>query len=365
MIHRTNRLDLHFIDGLLSLFFVSTVVLTFAGATPAQTGVDSMGTGGKNRIQGRIYFPSGRRSDLSNIKVMLESSSSERILVIADMNGSFTFNNLAAGNYSVTVDAGADYETAREQVLIEGMNAARSTPGIDLSRTNVPRTFSVMVNLQPKPTPGAKRGVVNAALATVPKPALTAYQSALQFAKAGDSRKAVDQLKMALSYYPDFGQALNELGVQYLKLNEPQKAADALRSAVRLMPDDFTSRLNYGIALVESKNHTEAEVHLRTALTKNSGSPLGHMYRGVALIGLNNLAEAESELLLAVKLGGTRLGLPHYYLGGIYWRQGKYPPAVTELEKYLLAAPNAPNAERVRATIKELRSKQSTEPEKP
>jgi predicted Zn-dependent protease len=115
---------------------------------------------------------------------------------------------------------------------------------------------------------------------------------------------------------------LNELGVQYLKLNEPHRAVDALRSAVRVMPDDFTSRLNYGIALVESKNHTEAEVHLRTALTKNSGSPLGHMYRGVALIGLNNLAEAESELLLAVKLGGTRLGLPHYYLGGIYWWLG-------------------------------------------
>ena len=365
MIHHTNRLDLHSIHGLLSLFFVSVVVLIFAAATPAQTGVDSMGTGGKNRIQGRIYFPSGRRSDLANIKVMLESSSSERILVIADINGSFTFNNLAPGNYSVTIDAGADYEIAKEQVLIEGMNALRSTPGIDLSRTNVPRTFSVMVSLQLKPTPGAKRGVVNAALASVPKPALTAYQSALQLAKAGDSRKAVDQLKLALSVYPDFGQAWNELGVQYLKLNERHKAVDALRAAVRLMPDDFTSRLNFGISLVESKNHTEAEAHLRTALTKNSGSPLGHMYLGVALIGLNKLAEAESELLLAVKLGGTRLGLPHYYLGGIYWRQGKYTPAIAELEKYLQAAPNAPNAERVRATINELRSKQSTEPEKP
>lgn len=365
MNHHTNRIDRHFIDGLLSLFLGLTVVLVCAGPARSQSGVDSMGTGGKNRIQGRIYFPSGRRSDLANIKVTLESSSSERILVIADMNGSFTFNNLAPGNYSVTVEAGPDYETAREQVLIEGMNAARTTPGIDVSRTNVPRTFSVMVNLQLKPTPLAKRGVVNAALAAVPKPALAAYQSALQLAKAGDSRKAIDQLKIALSHYPDFGLALNELGVQYLKLNEAQKAVGALRAAVKLMPEDFTSRLNYGIALVESKNHTEAEVHLRTALTKNSGSPLGHMYLGVALIGLNNLAEAESELLLAVKLGGSRLGLPHYYLGGIYWRQGKYTPAVSELEKYLQAAPNAPNAERVRATIKDLRSKQPTEPEKP
>jgi hypothetical protein len=87
-------------------------------------GVDQMGTGGRHRIQGRIYFPSGRRSDTTNIKVTLESTSSERIFVIADMNGSFTFNNLAEGNYTITVDAGAEYEQAKESVLIEGASAA-------------------------------------------------------------------------------------------------------------------------------------------------------------------------------------------------------------------------------------------------
>jgi Flp pilus assembly protein TadD len=222
-----------------------------------------------------------------------------------------------------------------------------------------------MVNLQPKHRVGNKPGVVNASLAVVSKPALAAYQSALDAVKVGDAKKAVEQLKTALSYYPDFGLALNELGVQYLKLNEPHRAVEALRSAVRLLPNDFTPRLNYGIALVETKDHVEAETHLRMALAKNGNSPLAHMYLGVALIGLSRLPDAEPELLQAVKLGGARLGLPHYYLGGIYWRQGRYSQAVTELETYLQAAPNAPNAERVRNTIKQLRAKQSTEPEKP
>nr|MBA2734600.1 hypothetical protein [Acidobacteriota bacterium] len=47
----------------------------------------------------------------------------------------------------------------------------------------------------------------------------------------------------------------------------------------------------------------------------------------------------------------------HYYLGGIYWRKGDTKRAGDELEKYLQLAPKAHDAERIRATIKELRSK--------
>jgi tetratricopeptide (TPR) repeat protein len=318
-----------------------------------------MGTGGRHRIQGRIYFPSGRRSDTTNIKVTLESTSSERIFVIADMNGSFTFNNLSAGNYTITVDAGAEYEKASETVLIEGAGSSR-TNSVDMARSNVPRTFSVMINLQPKPVASNKAAVVNAALSSVPKAAADAYRAALESAKLGDTKKAIDQLKTALSLYPNFVLALNELGVQYLKVGETGKAVDALRNAVTLQPDDFTPRLNYGIALLEAKNAAAAEEQLRLAVGKNGSSWSAHMYLGVALIGLRRLSEAEQELLRALDIGGRRVGLPHYWLGGIYWERHEYARAASELEQYLQLVPNAPNAERIRGTIKDLHAKQSS-----
>jgi tetratricopeptide (TPR) repeat protein len=328
-------------------------------ASYAQGGVDSMGTGGRHRIQGRIYFPSGRRSDTTNIKVTLESTSSERIFVIADMNGSFTFNNLAPGNYTVTVEAGQEYEKATESVLIEGFSVSRTQNGPDASRSNVPRTFSVMINLQPKPVANNKAAVINAALSSVPKAAAEAYRAALESAKLGDSRKAIDDLKTALSLYPNFVLALNELGVQYLKVGETNKAVDALRSAVTLQPDDFTPRLNYGIALLEAKNAAAAEEQLRLAVGKNGSSWSAHMYLGVALIGLRRLSEAEQELLRALDIGGRRVGLPHYWLGGIYWQRQEYARAASELQQYLELVPNAPNAEKIRGTIKDLHAKQS------
>ncbi|HEX8494199.1 MAG TPA: tetratricopeptide repeat protein [Pyrinomonadaceae bacterium] len=329
----------------------------------AQGGIDRSGTGGSHRIQGRIYFPSGRRSDATAVKVTLDSTSSERITLIADLNGSFTFQSIAPGSYTITIDAGEEYEIARESLTIEGTSIrARNMSAADIARANVPRLFNVMVSLRLKrgANGGTRPGVLNAALAAVPKPAVEHYEKALESIRAGDSKKAVEQLRAAISYYPEFTIALNELGVQYLHLGQPDRAIEAFRSALRIKPDEFMTRLNYGIALLEKGESTEAEAQLRQALRKNDNSWAAHMYLGVTLINLRRLDEAEKELQRSLALGGDHLSLPHYYLGGIYWARRDYKRAADELEKYLKLSPKAPDAERTRAAIKELRTKQTS-----
>lgn len=355
-----------------SLQTLSIILLLLIPVLPlyGQGGVDSTGTGGQHKIQGRIYYPSGRRSDATSVKVTLESSSSEKLFVLADLNGAFSFRSLAPGSYYLTVEAGADYEPARESVLIEGFGIrSRSIPSSELARANVPRTFNVIFNLRLKRGKGgssgsndaSRPGVYNAGLANLPKPAVDLYEKALESARSGDSKKAIEQLKEAISYYPEFSQALNELGVQYLKLGQADKAVEALRSALRIKPDEFTPRLNYAIALLEKRETAEAEAQLRQALKKNDASWAAHMYLGITLISLRQYEEAEKELQRALSLGGDNLSLPHYYLGGIYWRMGNHKRAADELEKYLQLAPKAAEAERIRATIKDLRSKSSSE----
>lgn len=328
----------------------------------AQGGIDLTGTGGKHRIQGRIYFPSGRRSDANAVKVSLESSSSEKLSVVADLNGNFTFNSIAPGSYSVTVDAGSDYEIARDSVYVESSGIkSRTLSSGDAARADVPRVFNVIINLQLKRGSAAnsRPAVLDAALASVPKPAVELYDKAREAIRAGDTKRAIEQLQAAISYYPEFTIALNELGVQYLKLDQPDKAAEVLRRALRVRPDEFTLLLNYGIALLEKNEAAEAEAQLRQAVKKNDGAWSAHMYLGVTLIRLRNYIEAEKELLRTLAVGGDNLSLPHYYLGGLYWGKRDYRRAADELEKYLKLAPKAPDAERTRASIKELRSKQS------
>ena len=59
-----------------------------------------------------------------------------------------------------------------------------------------------------------------------------------------------------------------------------------------------------------------------------------------------------------MKSDAPELAKAHYYLGGIYWGNREYSRAADELETYLRLAPHAPEAAKVRETIKELRSKE-------
>jgi thioredoxin-like negative regulator of GroEL len=339
----------------VSLLLLSLVCLfPSIGYSQSGGGVDSTGTGGLHTIQGRIYFPSGRRND-ARIKVKLQSVNSGELSVFSDTNGAFTFRGLEPGSYAVVVEAGSDYEVARESVYIEAEVDVARRRGITMPR--VPKIFTVDVSLRLKQEAYVKAGVVNAALAAVPEPARDLYFKALASAEAGDSAKAIAQLKAALNIHPEFPIALNELGVQYLRSGQAEKAAESLDKAVKLAPNDFQPRLNYGIALLNLRQLPEAEEHLRFAITKQSGSPTAHMYLGIALAIQRKLDEGQKELQTAIATKSQEVFLAHRYLSGIYLERQQYDLAANELESYLKLVPKAPDAERLRQKVKELRSK--------
>lgn len=336
------------------LLFIIVVLLKPVSVFPQGSGRASTGTGGAHVIQGYVFFPSGRKGE-GSIQIKLQSFNSGEISVLADAGGSFIFPQLAPGNYTVVIDAGEGYETARESVFID--------TDVNLSRYGLPtpsssRRYTVMVHLRLKADSGnrTKPSVVNAALAAVPEEARKLYESAVDLART-DATKAVDNLKAAIARYPNFPLALNELGVQYLKLGEPRKAIEALKTAVKLSPESFDPKLNLGIALLQTSQFAGAEAQLREALKQNDSAATAHLYLGVTLAKLQNYPEAEKELTRAIELGGNQLGLAHYYLGGVYWQKREYRRAADELETYLRLTPNAPKAEQVRATIKDLRGR--------
>ncbi len=328
-------------------------------AAHAQSGMDSLGTGGRHSIQGRLIFNSGQRADV-RLKVRLESTSniSGDLSILTDANGGFNFGGLRAGTYTVLIDGGEEFESVKETVRIES-DTAIAPRGVVVPQAT--RPYTLQIYLQPKGAggPESRPGVINAALAGVPKPAVELYHKAIEAARNNDPNKAVEHLKAALALHPDFVIALSQLGAQYLKLKQPDKAAEALRAALKLKPDDYALLLSYGIALFDQGNLGAAEEQLRLTLKKNEASPSAHLYLGLTLIKRRSLDEAEKELLRAVVLGGEQMGRAHYYLGGLYWARRDYKRAATELETYLKLSPNLPAAERerVHATIKDLRSK--------
>ena len=341
----------------LTVSALSALILIASMARPTLAqgnGRAATGNGGNHIVQGKIFFPSGRRAE-GTIEVKLQSLTTSEISVIADSSGSFTFTALAPGNYTIVVNAGDQYEIAREAIMIDS-DLRMSRSGVALNSGT--RRYTAMVTLKAKrdPKTSGKGSVINASLAEVPESARELYQKALDLIKTGDVPGAVEDLKTAVSLYPKFPLALNELGVQYLKLGQAAKAVEPLKAAARFSPDAFSPKLNLGIALLETKQFAEAETQLRDAL-KIAATPIAHMYLGLTLISTKRFDEAQHALETAITSGGENLAQAHRYLGALYWQKRDYRRAVIEFEAYLRLTPNAPDAEKLREHIKDMRAK--------
>lgn len=330
------------------------LILISAGRTAAQSGTDSSGTGGIHVIQGRLLFPSGQRVDV-RLKVRLESTGSGDLSVFSDTNGSFTFSSLSTGSYAVVIDGGDQFESVRESIYIE---QDLRTGGVGALRT-VSRPYTVQIFLRPKASAhgdAATPGVLNAALAGVPKPALEHYNKARELARAGDAPKAIEQLQLAITAHPKFALALGELGALYSKNGQPEKAIEAFRQSLQFAPEDYATLVSYGIVLFEHGDFEAAEQQLRRCLKSKPAASMPHLYLGMIHVKLRQLDEAEKEFRQATAKSDD-LATAHYYLGGLYWKKGDLRRAADELETYLKLNPKAADAERVRGTVRELRAK--------
>lgn len=322
------------------LLYPVVLILSVAFAVHAQGVGSSRGlasSGGIHTIQGRVYFPSGDTTVGKTIKVTLESASSfGGTSTVTDQDGGFRFNGLAAGGYTVVVDGGKEYETYRESVSID----REASPGGRI----------IQVNIQLRPRADSS----NPAFAGIPQNALDFYQKGTAAAQKGNPKSAVEFLAKAVALSPNFIQALSELGLQYLKLGQMDKAAETFEALLKIKPSDSAAQLNLGIALFNQKKFEGAEQRLRQALKLNG--PTAHYYLGLTLVSLKRYPEAQAELELAIKNGGENLALAHKYLGGLYMAAHRKKEAADELEKYLQLDPKAPEAEKIRSTIKELRN---------
>ncbi len=307
-------------------------------------------------IEGRVVLPSGRPAE-QGMLVRLSSNVLITRTASTDADGSFMFNALPVGEYRLSVEGRLEYAPVSQSVKIYDM-----TDGTFARRTGQ----KVMVDVRLRPKDDAALDPQR--FAGVPNPAVDAYRKGMQFAQAGDIKKAAESLKNAVTIHPKFEPALIELGTQYLKLNDAARAAEVLKQAIELAPKNFTARLRYGIALLNEKKLTNAESELREALKINAASPAAHMYLGITLLGLSRdeatkafnaekSAEAQKELESAVSAGKEEVAMAHRYLGGIYWGQKDHKRAADELETYLKLEPKASDADRIRAAIKDLRSK--------
>lgn len=323
-----------------ALIVSSALVAKAQGVMPGSSRNGGLSSGeGNITLQGRIHFPSGQGATGRTIKVSLESVSTfgGGNTAVPDQDGVFRINGLTPGDYTVVVDAGPEFEKAREPVGIYS-----GTSG---------KIVQVTIQLQPR------IDASNPLFAGVPSNALNLYQKGMAAVKKNDSKAAVASLSAAVAAHPNFAIALNDLATQYMLLKEWDKARETYEALIKLKPNDTAAHQNLGIVTYNQKKMEDAETHFRKAIELKSTGPTAHYYLGLIMVSSKRYSEAVPEFEAAIANGGDNLALAHKYLGGLYMNS-KPKEAADELEKYLKLDPKAPDADRIKGTIKDLRSKQ-------
>src|SRR2546421_579888 len=117
---------------------------------------------------------------------------------------------------------------------------------------------------------------------TVPAAAVKEFDRASKAAKDGKAAEAVEHFRRAISIYPDYLMAHNDLGTQLMSLGKLDEAEEEFRRAIKIGPKVFNPQLNLGIILVQSHKFSEAATTLETALSLDASSPSAHFFAGLA-----------------------------------------------------------------------------------
>ena len=321
----------------VSLFtFVSAVSLSAQGIGDRNRPT----SGGTHVVAGKVRLPDG--SPAIGARVTLNNTDIGSSTQNTDNDGEFAFSGMPEGNYSISVKL-EGFQTESESFTIERFASAGQG------------TQMAFVLRQPG-QPKAETKSVSPLLKDVPKDAVSKYEKGMEKASKEDTKGAIADFDSAIAVYPNFAAAYYEKGAALLKTNDLDNAVVAFVKAIQLKPDYTEAKYGYGLAEFQKKNYEVAAAAFGDVLQVRKEMAEAHLNLGISLFYLKNVDASENELKAAISSkGGEKLAIAHLYLGQIYSQKKKNAEAVTELEKYLEMVPKAPNADRIKQAIDQLK----------
>ena len=295
--------------------------------------------GGNHFIVGTVFWPSGKPVNV-RLRLKLVSMTRGEVIATTDQSGRFVFSRVGAGSYSIVIDREDEFDAVTQTVDVE--------PG------RTPQTYSVSIRLSAKSEPANKPSVLDARGSVVPRRALELFRNSLKRSASKDHKGAIVLLRQAIEEYPDYEDALNEIGVQYMLINDLQKADEELAKALKLSPNSYAPLINRAITLFRQKKFDEADKLLRSAMKAKPTAALPYFYLGRSLTSQGLYDEGEKALRDAIKIGGGEMLEAYRMLANLYIEKGDDRRAAEELKLYLQLVPNAPDAIALRKIIQQL-----------
>jgi len=283
----------------------------------------------------QVFLPSGSPPP-GVVRLELVRDDGYMDTVFTDAKGKFAVHNPGApsANYTVTIQSDRlTYDTTTAQLTIY-----RGQP--------------VYLTIFLKPLTAARLPVSEVLDVTnfernVPQKAGAAYKRAMGSVSARKYENAISELQQAISIYPEYVRAYNDLGVILMNLDRLDDAAVNFRKAASLSKRFLYPRLNLGVVLNRQEKFKEALEILAPLYEENHGMLEVRLAYANALSGAGEAIQAEKiyQPILRLKdLPALTKATVHFKLGFGLNRQGKFAEAVSEFDKAIELNPEIANA---------------------
>jgi tetratricopeptide (TPR) repeat protein len=301
-------------------------------------------------IEGRVTLPSGFSAD-RNVKITLKNSQSVLNTLYSNKHGEFQFINLSEGVYYIQ----AEVDDGNFDPVVEKVSLGR---GI---------VWELTLQLREKKfrhasATGARVISAVEARQPVPEGAKKEYNLGLKFVAKGNFLQAAAHFREALSIYPEYLAARNDLGAQYLKLKRLDEAEEHFRIVLERDPKNFNAKFNFGLVRIERRDYADAISQLNQAMAIDRARPVVHLWLGFTLMEMGDLPNAERELTKALVMGGYDCVAAHYHLAQLYLKRGDPSEALRAVKAYLQESSKGEYAKEARELAKRLEGEMKQQP---
>lgn len=307
-----------------------------------------------NTIRGFI-FDAASRNPVSDVYVeLLDDVYATLKRVKTDASGQYGFSGLSSGLFKVKVlPYGTNYQEEIQDARIESFNFG-----------NVNMSDSVYLDIYLKLD--KRKARINEATETgsifvqnVPETARSLYKKSIsQLEKPKEKAEGIENLKKALSLFPDYYDALNKLGFEHIKDGQYLESIPYLVKAITINQRSFSSFYLLGLSAYNLKQFKESAEAFRAATIINPQSIDAYIHYGMVTRIDGKYAESEKALLKAESLAkDSPVSDINWQLALLYDKIKKYNEAADELEKYLKIQKGAANSKQIKDLIAQMRAK--------
>ena len=185
-------------------------------------------------------------------------------------NGEFTINGLTGDKYQHQISSPLYIATKLD---------------FDFKADPRPTEYSIVIlhtyRNEARYLPGAAYTVALKTLQQkIPAEAREAYLKGVDLHREGHLEEALMEYGRALRVYPNYVEALSDLGAIFILYNRPESALTFLRRAHEIDSGNIVINLNIAIALTEQADYPEATKLLRKVLSANPRVALAQYYLG-------------------------------------------------------------------------------------